>query len=531
MKRKIATVLFVLIDIGIIIFSFLFIAWLRTGTRVYVINYARSLVAFGLIWLAVGFYGQKFRIKMTHSGRSFSINLLKTDLIAVAVIFSFIFLFQLFHYSRYIVFGTILLTTALEFVFFVGLYYALRFHKENASFASATLVTKSKELEEAFSDRFIRDATRRVPKPVSGPYTPEFCNDVKDSIIVTLWQNYLAEHPELYDFIINYLDLGDFSAAKTMVLNSDSYFIITGLKPSSQQLFLNLHKLNDFRRINEYLIRVNENLVQGGVFVCCGETITERKNRFLKKYTPYLGYPVYMIDFILRRVFPKIPIIQGWYFALTKGRNRALSETEMIGRFYFCGFELISKEQIKGLMYFILKKIKTHSQDPNPSYGPLIKLKRIGQDGKVIYINKLRTMHPYSEYLQDYVYKASNLQEGGKFNQDFRITSWGKIFRMFWIDELPQLINFFRGELSLVGVRALSEHYFSLYPPDLQELRCKFKPGLVPPFYADLPKTFDEIMASERRYLEQKQLNPFATDWVYFWKAVWNILFRHARSA
>lgn len=48
--------------------------------------------------------------------------------------------------------------------------------------------------------------------------------------------------------------------------------------------------------------------------------------------------------------------------------------------------------------------------------------------------------------------------------------------------------------IDLVGVRALSEHYFNLYPPDLQELRCKFKPGLVPPFYADMPVTFEEIV-------------------------------------
>ncbi|MBM4399779.1 MAG: sugar transferase, partial [Candidatus Cloacimonetes bacterium] len=107
---------------------------------------------------------------------------------------------------------------------------------------------------------------------------------------------------------------------------------------------------------------------------------------------------------------------------------------------------------------------------------------------------------------------------------------WGKVFRSLWIDELPQLINFLKGELSLVGIRALSEHYFNLYPPDLQELRCQFKPGLIPPFYADMPKTFDEIISSERRYLEQKREKPFSTDWKYFWKAFWNIMFKHARS-
>jgi len=110
------------------------------------------------------------------------------------------------------------------------------------------------------------------------------------------------------------------------------------------------------------------------------------------------------------------------------------------------------------------------------------------------------------------------------------VTSWGKVLRAMWIDELPQLINFFKGELSLVGVRALSEHYFSLYPKDVQELRLKMKPGLMPPFYADMPTTFEEIVESEKRYIQAKMEKPFLTDWKYFWKGVWNIIFNHARS-
>jgi hypothetical protein len=64
----------------------------------------------------------------------------------------------------------------------------------------------------------------------------------------------------------------------------------------------------------------------------------------------------------------------------------------------------------------------------------------------------------------------------------------------------------------------------------MQELRLKVKPGLLPPFYADMPGTFDEIVESERRYLMQKLEKPLATDWKYFWKGVWNILVKRARS-
>ena len=139
-------------------------------------------------------------------------------------------------------------------------------------------------------------------------------------------------------------------------------------------------------------------------------------------------------------------------------------------------------------------------------------------------------MHPYSEFIQQELYNNQSLNPDGKFKDDFRLTNWGRLLRKFWIDELPQLFNWIRGDVTMVGVRALSEHYFSLYPKDLRVLRTQFKPGLVPPYYADIPKNFDEIIESERKYLNRKKLNHFSTDFVYFWKAFVNIVFRGARS-
>jgi len=102
--------------------------------------------------------------------------------------------------------------------------------------------------------------------------------------------------------------------------------------------------------------------------------------------------------------------------------------------------------------------------------------------------------------------------------------------RRTWLDELPMLYNWIRGELNLVGVRPLSYQYFDLYPRDLQKLRKSVKPGLVPPFYADMPKTFDEICESEKRYIQAYLTHPVRTQWGYFWKAVYNIVLKGARS-
>ncbi len=164
-------------------------------------------------------------------------------------------------------------------------------------------------------------------------------------------------------------------------------------------------------------------------------------------------------------------------------------------------------------------------------YGLLVKLNRVGKNGKVFHVYKLRTMHPYSEYLQQYIFETYGLQEGGKLKHDIRVTTLGRFARKYWIDELPMLINLIRGDMKLVGVRPLSMQYFSLYSPALQQQRIRHKPGLLPPFYADMPKTLEEIQESETRYLTRCETQgTFVTDFIYFWKIFYNILFKHAHS-
>jgi lipopolysaccharide/colanic/teichoic acid biosynthesis glycosyltransferase len=227
---------------------------------------------------------------------------------------------------------------------------------------------------------------------------------------------------------------------------------------------------------------------------------------------------------------PKLPVSKRLYFMITRGRNRSLSKAELFGRLYSCGFEVIADKLINEQQYFTARKIQDPAFDYRPTYGAMIRLKRIGKNGKIIYVYKMRTMHPYSEYLQQYVYDHSNLKEGGKFNNDFRVTTLGKFMRRFWIDEWPMVLNLLRGDLKLVGVRPLSRHYFDLYDDALKDKRIQAKPGLIPPFYADMPKTLDEIQDSENRYLDAHAQKPFATDFKYFWKAIYNIIFKKARS-
>ena len=342
---------------------------------------------------------------------------------------------------------------------------------------------------------------------------------------------YFKDFPEVFNFLERELELQSFDARRTLVIRSSDYYNVEVLDKNAIELFINLHEINDLKRINDYFRLVNEKLIKNGIYAGCLIPIKNRYKIFQKKYPFLIASVFYFFDFVWRRVFPKIPGFRKIYFNLTKGRDRSISMAEGLGRLVYCGFEIVDLTEINEYIFFVSKKIKEPSTDRNPSYSPIFKMKRIGRNGKQIYVYKLRTMHPYSEYIQEFVYDKNKLTEGGKFKDDFRISSWGRIFRKLWIDELPMLINLFRGEIKLVGVRPVSNHYLSLYSKEFQERRQKYKPGLVPPFYADMPKSIDEIEASEKKYFDLFDDSPLLTDIKYFFRIIFNILFHRKTSA
>lgn len=339
--------------------------------------------------------------------------------------------------------------------------------------------------------------------------------------------NEVNQNKEVLEFINSYFDL---AYPQTHLLSTTTIFNVNKLEEDNVENIINLKNVNDSRFLNKFFEAINAKLPHSGLLFGRVETYPDRRKAILKKYPIIINGVVYFIDTLFSRVFPKLPFTKKVYFYLTKGKGRVLSRAETYGRLYSCGFEIIDEKTIENNQYFIAKKIDDPVFDDDPTYGPIIRLKRIGKRGEKFNVYKLRTMHPYSEYLQEYVYKKNSLQEGGKIKNDFRISPEGRIFRKFWIDEIPMIINILKGDMKLVGVRPLSPHFFGLYTEDLQKSRVKSKPGFIPPFYVDLPKTMDEIMESERKYIEAYEKAPFTTDIKYFFLALKNVLFKGARS-
>lgn len=293
-------------------------------------------------------------------------------------------------------------------------------------------------------------------------------------------------------------------------------------------LFFN-QPINDLLDINTFLRAINARSEVGslfkGFFVDCN--LPSGKTGF-----PVLGRLARTAEFIVHRVVPKTKGVRRLYFAFTKGRNRRLSKAEVLGRLVFCGFEVVETSVVDGMTYFTVRKTGDPLTASTVSEGWIYRMPRVGMNGKIIHVYKFRTMHPYSEFLQDYLKRTNGYAANGKISHDFRLTSWGKFLRKYWLDEVPQLLNLVKGDMKLVGVRPISMSYFRDIPKDLQDLRIKNKPGCIPPYVSmNRASSVSSVLDAEKEYLETRMSKPFSTDAKYLFWAVYNIVFKKKRSA
>lgn len=292
-----------------------------------------------------------------------------------------------------------------------------------------------------------------------------------------------------------------------------------------------LARLNEITNLNEFLGKLNQTLEAGDYTAIILETKNTRKKRLLNRYPAVISYPYYLGDFILNRFFPKFFLTKKIYTARSSRKYTILSLTEGLARLVYAGFQIRGFNHIGRMSCIIAQKSGIPEFDFAQSSNSLImNVPRVGMGGKIVKLYKIRTMYPYAEYLQEYMFDRFGTEDGDKIENDFRITGWGYYLRKYWIDELPMIWNLLKGELKLVGVRPISKQKYATYPDYLQNKRIQTKPGLIPPFYADLPQTAEEFFETENRYLDSYFNNPIRTDLRYFCKAFYNIMFKGQRS-
>ena len=131
------------------------------------------------------------------------------------------------------------------------------------------------------------------------------------------------------------------------------------------------------------------------------------------------------------------------------------------------------------LPVFLLTALLIHLDSPGPVlYAQL----RLGKNGRKILIYKFRSMlvdadHILAEYLENCPSARHEWEQTQKLRSDPRITRVGRWIREFSLDELPQLFNILKGDMSLVGPRPILPEQEGLYGPGIDFYR-KVRPGL-----------------------------------------------------
>ena len=134
--------------------------------------------------------------------------------------------------------------------------------------------------------------------------------------------------------------------------------------------------------------------------------------------------------------------------------------------------------------------------------------RRGGLDGRPFRMVKFRTMVTNAEERLSEVVSVDDLPAPMyKLVQDPRVTRIGRLLRRTSLDELPQLLNVVKGDMSLVGPRPEQIELVERYRPE-HVFRLAVKPGLTGPMqvYGRGELTFDERLAVERDYIENLSL-------------------------
>jgi lipopolysaccharide/colanic/teichoic acid biosynthesis glycosyltransferase len=138
----------------------------------------------------------------------------------------------------------------------------------------------------------------------------------------------------------------------------------------------------------------------------------------------------------------------------------------------------------------------------------LFRQQRASIHGRPFRMLKFRTMVANAEQLLPDLVSFDELADPMfKLEDDPRTTHVGRVLRRFSLDELPQLLNVLRGDMSIVGPRPEQTELVERYGPE-DRFRLDVKPGLTGPMqvFGRGHLTFEERRAVEREYVENLSL-------------------------
>lgn len=205
-----------------------------------------------------------------------------------------------------------------------------------------------------------------------------------------------------------------------------------------------------------------------------------------------------------------------------KGMNEIIKEKHIykyVKRFLDFTLSLLGLIILSPVFLIISILIKKESD------GPIFfKHKRIGKNGKEIYLYKFRSMVPNAEALikKFTPEQMKEFKENFKLENDPRITKIGKWLRKTSLDELPQLINILKGELSIIGPRPVIEEELEKYGNNKEKF-LSVTPGLTGYWAANgrSNTTYEQRMQMELYYVDNIS---FKMDLKVFFKTIISVL-------
>jgi len=149
----------------------------------------------------------------------------------------------------------------------------------------------------------------------------------------------------------------------------------------------------------------------------------------------------------------------------------------------------------------------------SPGESPIFIQTRVGKNGKEFRFFKFRTMYPDAEaHLEQLLAKNEMNGPVFKIKDDPRITKVGKVLRRTSMDELPQLWNILKGDMSLVGPRPALPRETAQYDEEARK-RLEVIPGLTC-YWQIQPKrnslSFEEWLALDMKYIRERS---YLVDW------------------
>lgn len=183
-----------------------------------------------------------------------------------------------------------------------------------------------------------------------------------------------------------------------------------------------------------------------------------------------------------------------------------------------------------------------------PIFIPIVILQRLTAEGEVFYFQKrigYKNKYFYIWKFATMLKNSPNIGTGSiTLRNDPRVTPVGKYLRMTKINELPQIINVLKGDMSIVGPRPLVDRTFNAYPEDVRKVVYDSKPGITgigSIIFRDEEKLISESGMEPHAFYEQviapykgalemwyQQHKSLWTDFLLIFLTAWVIVFSHS---